>query len=121
MKQSVLRELVSGADSAEIKQGQNNVALAEQAVHTAQAELARASEDYADALTLHEQDALSAKALSDARYRKDTADEAVTAAYTRLDNSRQSLTLISQGAGQEKIAQAQAEITLTASQIRQCE
>jgi HlyD family secretion protein len=31
------------------------------------------------------------------------------------------LTLISQGAGQEKIAQAQAEITLTASQIRQCE
>jgi HlyD family secretion protein len=120
-KEAALRELVRGADSAEIRQGQNNVALAEQAVYTAQLAAERAAADYADALALHEQGALSAKALSDARYGKELADAAAAVADTRLDSSRQSLALISQGAGEEKIAQAQAEITLTASQIRQSE
>lgn len=120
-KQAVLAELVKGADSAEIKQGQNNVVLAEQSIYTAQLELEQVLKNYTDTKALFENGAVSANELNDAEYKKKLAEEALTAAQTKLDNSQQNLALIIKGAGQEKIAQAQADAALTTSQIQQAE
>lgn len=118
-KQAYLAELVNSVDSAEIRRGQNNVTLAEQSIHTLQIDLERATNDYNDAVLLYEQGGISAKALEDAEYKKNMTEEEVVTATTKLDNAQQDLVLISKGAGQEKIAQAQADIVLTTSQIQQ--
>ena len=120
-KQAFLAELVKGADSAEIKQGQNMVSLAEQTIVTAQLDMEQVLKNYNEIYTLYENAAISANVLDDAEYKKKLAEEACVAAQTQLDNSRQNLALILKGAGREKIAQAQADVELTAIQIQQTE
>lgn len=121
LKQAVLAELLSGADAEELRQAQNNVRLAEQALSLAKLEEERAQKDAGDARLLYEQGAATEKTLSDAQYRVELAAQSVTSAATRLDNARQQSSRLVKGVAEEKIDAARADIALTESQLRQSE
>jgi HlyD family secretion protein len=120
-KQAVLDELLAGADANAIKQAENNVKLAKQALALAQTDQTRAGQDQQEAELLYSQGALPEKTLKDAQYRLDMAAEAVETASTRLDNARQQAAQAAKGAPQEKIDAAQADLELSNIQLRQSE
>ncbi|AHF06113.1 HlyD family secretion protein [Desulfitobacterium metallireducens] len=118
-KQAALADLKSATDPAEIKQGENNVTLAQKAIDRAQLASDRAQKDYDTAQTLLSKEAIAQASLDDAKYKADLAQLDLATAQTQLDNASQKLVLLNKGADQEKIASAQADIDLTQSQIRQ--
>ena len=120
-KQAVLDELLVGADANALKQADNNIKLAQQALSLAQTEHGRAEQDLQEAELLYAQGAAPEKLLKDARYRLDIAAEAVATAVTRLDNARQQAALAAKGVPQEKIDAARADLELSAIQLRQSE
>ncbi len=118
-KQAVLAELTAGADPEEVKQRQNNVALAEIASANAQLTQERTKKDYEDALVLQEAGAMALSELDKIKYQADLAEAAVSTAAIQFDNARRQLALIQKGTPQEKIDAAQADLALTEVQIRQ--
>lgn len=120
-KQAVLAELSSEVDPEELKQGQNNVLLAEIASENAKLARDRVKEDYEDILALWEAGAIAQSELEKAEYQLELAEATVNIAATQLDNARQKLALMQKGTPQEKIDAAQADVALTEVQIRQTE
>ena len=118
-KQALLAELTLGVDPEELKQGQNNVSLAELAYENAQLTRDKTKQDYEDALALWEAGALVQAELDRLKYQADLAEAAVETAAMQLDNARQKLALLQKGLPREKIAGAQADVELTQVQIRQ--
>jgi HlyD family secretion protein len=118
-KQAVLADLQSTTDPAEIKQGENNVTLAQKAIERAQLASDRAKKDHETAQTLFSKGAIAQASLDDAKYKADLAELDLITAQTQLDSASQKLVLLKKGVDQEKIASAQADIDLTESQIRQ--
>lgn len=118
-KQAILDELKAGATSSEIKQGQNNVTLAEIAYQSAQLTKERVQKDFENARILLAENAISQSELDNAKYQAELADSALAAASVQLDNARQKLTLLREGARQEKITAAEADVKQTESQISQ--
>ncbi|NLC38195.1 MAG: HlyD family efflux transporter periplasmic adaptor subunit [Clostridia bacterium] len=118
-KQALLAELTLGLDPEELKQGQNNVALAELAYENAQLTRDKIKQDYEDALALWKAGALAQAQLDQLKYQADLAEAAVETAAMQLDNARQKLALLQKGLPKEKIAGAQADVELTQIQIRQ--
>lgn len=120
-KKAALAELERGTDQAEIKQGQNNVTIAEQAYASSQILLEKAQIAYDKAESLYEGGGISKSVRDEAKYQLDLAQMDVTTKRSQLDNAHQKLVLLGQGASQEKIAAAQADIAQTESQIRQAQ
>lgn len=118
-KQAILDELKTGATSSEIKQGQNNVTLAEIAYQNAQLTKERVQKDFENARILLGERAISQSELDNAKYQAELADSALAAASVQLDNARQKLTLLREGARKEKITAAEADVKQTESQISQ--
>jgi HlyD family secretion protein len=118
-KQAILAELMAGSSSAEIKQGQNNVTLAQKALESARLTEERAKKEYANAQTLYEEGVIPKFDLDKAKYQADMADVALSVTVTQLDNAKQKLVLLREGARTEKIALAKADVQQTESQIRQ--
>ncbi len=118
-KQAILAELTKGADPEELRQCENNIALAEIVYENAKLTQSQVKKDYENALVLQKAGAMAQSELDKIKHQADLADNAVTTAAIQLDNARQQLILINKGAPQEKIAAAQADIALTEVQIRQ--
>lgn len=118
-KQAQLAELTLGVDPEELKQGQNDVSLADLAYENAQLTRNKVKQDYDDALALWEAGALVQAELEQLKYQVDLAEAAVETAAMQLDNAKQKLALLQKGLPKEKIAGAQADVELTEVQIRQ--
>lgn len=118
-KQAALADLQSTTDPADIKQGENNVTLAQKAIERAQLASDRAKKDYETTQALFAEGAIAQSSLDDAKYKADLDELDLATAQTQLDNANQRLILLNKGVDQEKIASAQADIDLTESQIRQ--
>ncbi|OPX86498.1 MAG: Multidrug resistance protein MdtA precursor [Pelotomaculum sp. PtaB.Bin104] len=120
-KQATLADLLAATDPEEIKQGQNNIALAENALASARLTYENDSKDFETTRTLYEAGALAKAAFDDAKYKLDLAQAAVFSAETQLDNAKQKLFLINKGADAGKIEFARADIAQTESQLRQAQ
>lgn len=120
-KQATLSELSSAyIHPEEIKQGQNNVTLAQKAIERAQLLNDKAKKDYETTRTLYEGGGIAQSALDNAKYQLDLTEIDIVTSQTQLDNAKQKLALLNQGIdNKEKIAAAQADIAQTESQIRQ--
>lgn len=120
-KQATLAELNSAyIHPEEIKQGQNNVTIAQKAVERAQLLNDKAKKDYEMTQTLYEGGGISQSALDNAEYQLDLTEIDIVTMQAQLDNARQKLAMLNQGIdNKEKIAAAQADIAQTESQIRQ--
>ncbi|MDD3654554.1 MAG: HlyD family efflux transporter periplasmic adaptor subunit [Desulfotomaculaceae bacterium] len=118
-KQATLADLLNMTDPEEIKQAQNNVALAENALSSAQLTYKNDTRNYETAMTLYESGALAKAALDDAKYKMDLAKAATSAARTELDSANQKLLLLNKGADKGKIDFARADIAQTESGLRQ--
>lgn len=118
-KKAALADLQSTTDPADIKQGENNVTLAQKAIERAQLASDRAKKDYETTQALFAEGAIAQSSLDDAKYKADLDELDLATAQTQLDNANQRLILLNKGVDQEKIASAQADIDLTESQIRQ--
>ncbi|MDD3894590.1 MAG: HlyD family efflux transporter periplasmic adaptor subunit [Syntrophomonadaceae bacterium] len=118
-KQAALSELQKGFDPEEIKQAQNNVTLAQQALESSQILRERAQKSYERTRNLFEAGGTSQSARDEAKYQLDLAAIEVTVKQTQLDNARQRLSLLEKGIDKEKITAAQADIEQTESQIQQ--
>ncbi|MEA4901650.1 HlyD family secretion protein [Desulfitobacterium sp.] len=121
IKQAVLKDLTGGSDPAEIKQGENNVILAQKAIERAQIAFDSAQKDYETAQALFHEGTIAQTALDAAKNKKQLAELDLAAAKTQLDNANQKLVLLEKKGDSEKITSAQADIDLTESQIRQKE
>lgn len=118
-KQAALSELQKATDPEEIKQRQNSVTLAQQAIESSQILYERAQKSYTRTQSLYEKGGTSQSVRDEAKYQADLAAIDVSVKQTQLDNARQQLALIQKGTDQEKIIAAQADIEQTQSQIRQ--
>ena len=118
-KQAALSELQKGFDPEEIRQAQNNVTLAQQALESSQILHERAQKSYDRAQNLFEAGGTSQSARDEAKYQLDLAAIDITVKQTQLDNARQRLSLLEKGIDKEKITAAQADIKQTESQIGQ--
>ncbi|NLC76374.1 MAG: HlyD family efflux transporter periplasmic adaptor subunit [Clostridia bacterium] len=118
-KQALLAELTLGVDPEELKQGRNNLSLAEVAYENALLTRDKIKRDYEDALALWEAGVLVQAELDQLKYQADLAEAAVETAAMQLDNAKQQLALLQKGLPKEKIAGAQADVELTEVQIRQ--
>lgn len=119
IKQANLADLTRGVDPEALKQGQNNVSLAELAYEKALLSRDRAKEDYEKALALWEGGALTQAELDRLKLQLDLAEGAVESAAMQLDNAKQQLALLEKDLPREKVAVAQADLELTEIQIRQ--
>ncbi len=120
-KKAALTELRKGSEAEQIKQGRNNVSLAERAVGAAEIVKQRAQDAYGRAENLLAGGGLSQAAFDETRYQLELANLDLSAKQIQLDNACQQLALLLQGASQEKIDAAQADVEQTESQIRQAE
>lgn len=120
-KQATLADLETAVDALEIKQGQNNLQLAEQAYESARLNLEQAQQKYGNLQALFKAGAVSQSSRDDAKYQLDQARIALSSAALQVDNARQKLAMLEKGPDQEKIAAARADIEQTQSQIRQAE
>lgn len=120
-KKAVLTELRKGSEAEQVRQGRNNVSLAEQAVGAAEIAKQRAQDAYDRAESLLAGGGLSQAAFDEARYQLELANLDLNAKQIQVDNARQQLALLLQGASQEKVDAAQADVEQTESQIRQAE
>lgn len=120
-KQAVLAELNSAyIHPEEIKQGQNNVILAQKAVERALILNDKSKKDYETTRALYEGGGVAQSALDNAKYQLDLTALDIVTTQTQLDNANQKLALLNQGIdNKDKIASAQADIAQTESQIRQ--
>ena len=120
-KQAVLAELNSAyIHPEEIKQGQNNVILAQKAVERALILNDKSKKDYETTRSLYEGGGVAQSALDNAKYQLDLTALDIVTTQTQLDNANQKLALLNQGIdNKDKIASAQADIAQTESQIRQ--
>jgi len=120
-KQATLAGLKAGGTIAERKMSQNNVNLAQIALKNAELTDARTRKDYEDAKILFREGTISESDLDNVKYQADLAGAAVAAASLQLDNAKQQLILLEEGARKEEIAVAEADVRQTESQIRQAE
>ncbi len=120
-KQATLADLETAVDALDIKQGKNNVTLAEQAHESARLNLEHAQQNYDDIQALFGGGGISQASRDDARYQLDQARIALSSAGVQVDNARQKLAMLEKGPDQEKIAAARADIEQAQSQIRQAE
>lgn len=120
-KKAALAELRKGSEAEQIKQGRNNVALAEQAVSAAAISRQRAQDAYDRAESLLEAGGMARAAYDEARNQLDLAHIEYSSKQLQLDNARQQLALLLEGASREKIDAAQADVDQTESQLRQAE
>ena len=118
-KKAVLAKLEEGADSLEIKQAKNNVAIAQVAYASKETLADRALADYENAQTLFQDGAVTQNDLDKALDQKVLAEQTLSAAKTALDNAKQSLNLLLEGADKQDIIVAQADVDQTESQINQ--
>jgi len=118
-KKAALADLGNGSEAEQIKQGRNNVALAEQAVSAAAISGQRAQDAYDRAESLFEAGAMAQAAFDEARNQLDLAHIEQNTKQLQLDNARQQLALLLQGVSREKIDAAQADVDQTESQLRQ--
>ena len=120
-KQAVLAELNNAyIHPEEIKQGQNNVILAQKAVERALILNDKSKKDYETTRALYEGGGVAQSALDNAKYQLDLTALDIVTTQTQLDNANQKLALLNQGIdNKDKIASAQADIAQTESQIRQ--
>ena len=120
-KQAALADLETSVDALDLKQGQNNLKLAEQAYESARLNLEQAQQNFDNIQALFEAGAISQSSRDDARYKLEQARIALLSAGLQVDNARQKLAMLEKGPDQEKIAAARADIEQTQSQIRQAE
>ena len=120
-KQALMTELLEGIDSADIKQGENNVLLAQKALESAYLTDELAQKSYKKAQKLYEAGGMSETARDEAEYKAQQAAIDITVKQTQLDNARQRLYLLQKGITQAKIDSLQAEIDQSESQIEQVE
>lgn len=118
-KKATLAELRKGSEAEQVKQGRNNVALAEQAVAAAVISGQRAQDAYDRAESLFEAGGMAQAAFDEARNQLELAQIEQNSKQLQLDNARQQLALLLQGASREKIDAAQADVDQTESQLRQ--
>jgi HlyD family secretion protein len=120
-KQANLEDLINAVDPAEVKQAENNIAIARTAYDTAQLTYEHTLKTYEKKRILYEAGGISESVLEDAKYQLDLAAAQVSTALTQLDNANQKLALLNKNPDPEKIAFTEADIEQTKSQIRQAE
>lgn len=120
-KQAGLDDLYSGSTAAEIKQGRDNIDLAQGAGNSAQIAFDSINTDYGRIQILYEGGAVSQSAWEDAKNKLDQAAISLSSAQTQVDAAQQKLNVLVQGPGAAKVAAAEADIALSESQIRQAQ
>jgi len=120
-KKAVLAKLEEGADSLEIKQAKNNIDIAKAGYDSKKTLADRALSDYENALSLYNEGAITQNDMDNALDRKVLAEQTLISAETTLDNAKQSLNLLLEGADKQDITAAQADVDQTESQVRQLE
>jgi len=118
-KQAALSELKKGADTAQIKQAENNIAIARQSYDTAENAYGSARDDYEKYAALYQEEAVAQAVLDAAKIKMDSAKSAFDITSAQLDNAKQQLTLLQEGASEEAVSAATADVAQTESQIRQ--
>ena len=120
-KQAMMKELLEGIDTEQIKQAENNVLLAEKALESSRLTNDLAQKSFDKAQELFAAGGLSETALDEAEYKAEQAGIDITVKQTQLDNARQQLAILQKGVKKAQIDALQAEIDLTNSQIDQAE
>jgi len=120
-KQAMMKELLEGIDTEQIKQAENNVLLAEKALESSRLTNDLAQKSFDKAQKLFAAGGLSETALDEAEYKAEQAGIDITVKQTQLDNARQQLAILQKGVKKAQIDALQAEIDLTNSQIDQAE
>jgi len=120
-KQAMMKELLEGIDTEQIKQAENNVLLAEKALESSRLTNDLAQKSFDKAQKLFAAGGLSETALDEAEYKAEQAGIDITVKQTQLDNARQQLAILQKGVKKAQIDAMQAEIDLTNSQIDQAE
>ena len=120
-KQVMMKELLEGIDTEQIKQAENNVLLAEKALESSRLTNDLAQKSFDKAQELFAAGGLSETALDEAEYKAEQAGIDITVKQTQLDNARQQLAILQKGVKKAQIDALQAEIDLTNSQIDQAE
>ncbi|HRX20495.1 MAG TPA: biotin/lipoyl-binding protein, partial [Syntrophomonadaceae bacterium] len=118
-KQAMMKELLEGIDTEQIKQAENNVLLAEKALESSRLTNDLAQESFDKAQKLFAAGGLSETARDEAEYKAEQAGIDITVKQTQLDNARQQLAILQKGVKKTQIDALQAEIVLTNSQIDQ--
>jgi HlyD family secretion protein len=118
-KQALLEEALEGADTELIRQGENNVLLAEKALESAQLNNDLVQRAYQRAEELFAAGGLAESAWEEARYKSEQSTIDINIKQAQLDNARQQLAILYRGAKKVQIEALQAEIDLTSSQIKQ--
>ena len=118
-KKAVLDKLEEGADSLEIKQAKNNVEIAQVAYASKKTLADRALADYENAQSLFNDGAVTQNDLDKALDQNVLTEQTLSAAKTALDNAKQSLNLLLEGADKQDLIIAQADVEQTESQISQ--
>ena len=104
-RKAALALLQKGADAAEIKTSSNQVAVARAAYE-------KALEDYTATKALYEAGAVSKTALDSAEYQYNVTK-------SQFDSAKQQLSLTTDGADEETIVSAEAQVAQTESQLAQ--
>lgn len=120
-KQAMMKELLEGIDTEQIKQAENNVLVAEKALESSRLTNDLAQKSFDKAQKLFAAGGLSETALDEAEYKAEQAGIDITVKQTQLDNARQQLAILQKGVKKAQIDALQAEIDLTNSQIDQAE
>lgn len=118
-KQAMLEEALEGADLELIKQGENNILLAEQALESTALTNDLVQKAYQRSRELFEAGGLAETAWDEARYKAEQSAIDLNIKQSQLDNARQQLALLRKGPKKTQIEALQAEIDLTNSQIGQ--
>ncbi|HNX28029.1 MAG TPA: HlyD family efflux transporter periplasmic adaptor subunit [Syntrophomonadaceae bacterium] len=118
-KQAMMKELLEGIDAEQVRQGENNVLLAEKALESAQLTNDLVQNEYQKAQKLFAAGGLSETARTEAEYKAEQSAIDITVKQTQLDNARQQLAILYKGATKAQIDALQAEIDQTNSQINQ--
>lgn len=109
--------LVGGNRSEQIAQAKNGVAIAKEALNTAQITFEHINRQYETALTLFKQGGLPENELDNVKYKLDTATKQLSSAKFQLENAKQQLALLDAGTTTEAISAARANYDAAKSQL----
>lgn len=118
-KKAAYSELERGAEEASIRQAGNNVDIAGKNYSSAVTTHDQAAADLKEAVTLYKEGAISKAAYDQAVYQETLTRNAMAAAKNQVASANEAVTLLQNGASEEKLTTASADVAQTELQIRQ--
>lgn len=109
--------LTSGNRTEQITQAKNGVAIAQEALNSAQITYNYVKDQYNTALTLHKEGAMSQNELDSAQYKLDTTAKQLSSAQYQLGNAQQQLALLQNGSTSQAITTARANYDAANAQL----